>query len=327
MSESSDLREALRRCPNLPTSPQAAKDLIQLFESPSPEVDDIVKILAKDSALTVKILQLANSSFFPYKYQVTTLSKAAILIGYNGILATALSFTLVQHLRKEGAEGLNLDLFWRRSLLAASICRAIGESCERDDVEELFLTGLIQDIGMLALERLKPEVYASRALNQFSHSAVIAHEREVLGVDHALAGSWLLTDWNFPSKLCVAVQLSDELEPFPPAGGSEEFYNCVTFSVMLTELFVNQSSDEAFLDVVDFAQQRLGIDALSFANTLKKVKGIVKETELLFDMKSQSDASMMELSEKARVLLAQRNAQLAVQLDAMFLQNAASAVG
>ena len=46
---------------------------------------------------------------------------------------------------------------------------------------------------------------------------------------------------------------------------------------------------------------------------------------------AMSDAEQMrkamELSEKARVLLARRNAQLATQLDALFLQNAATAVG
>ncbi|MCA9481966.1 MAG: HDOD domain-containing protein, partial [Nitrospira sp.] len=55
---------------------------------------------------------------------------------------TALSFTLVNHLRKETAMGLDLDLFWRRSLLAASICRVVGGVCGRKDVEELFLVGL-----------------------------------------------------------------------------------------------------------------------------------------------------------------------------------------
>ena len=322
MIESTELRERLQNCQNLPSSPQVAKQLIELMESPSPDVEEIVQILSRDSALTAKILQLANSSFFPYKYKVTTLPKAAILIGYNGILATALSFTLLQHLRKEGTEGLDLELFWRRSLLTASACRAIGEVCQQKDVEELFLVGLIQDIGMLALDRLMPDLYASEALNQLVHADVVVHERQILGVDHALVGSWLLTDWSFPSKLCTAVQLSDETDPCPVSDGSERFNNCVKFAVTLAELIMINASDETLLDLVDVGERSLGLDPFAFAVILKKVQGIVRETEVLFDMNSQSEAKIFQLTERAKILLTKRNSQLATQLDSLVLQNA-----
>ena len=327
MTNHLEFRERLRTCPNLPSSPAVAKRLIQLMESPSPDVQEIVDVLSSDAALTAKILQLANSSFFPYKYKVTTLPKAAILIGYNGILATALSFTLLQHLRKEGASGLHLDLFWRRSLLVASACRAIGDVCGQKETEELFLAGLIQDIGMLVLDRLNPDLYDTRTLDQLLHAEVVAHEQETLGVTHALVGSWLLTDWNFPSKMCIAVQLSDDIQPFPTAGGPEKFYNCLGLAVTLTGLILTNATDEEFLNHVDLAESRLGLDPFAFALVLKKLKGIVRETEILFDMNSHSEANLLQLTDQARTLLSRRHVQLATQLDSLFLQNAIPGVG
>lgn len=327
MTEHGELRERLRNCSNLPSSPAVAKRLIALMESPSPDVEEIVQVVSSDSALTAKILQLANSPFFPYKYKVTTLPKAAILIGYNGILATALSFTLVQHLQKEGASGLDLDLFWRRSLLVASACRAIGDVLGQKDTEELFLVGLIQDIGMLALDRLHPGLYDTRSLNQHVHADVSAHEEQTLGATHALVGSWLLTDWNFPSKMCVAVQLSDDIRPFPASGGMEKFYNSVWLGATLAGLILTNATDETFLNHVDLAESRLGLDPFAFAMILKKVRGIVQETEVLFEMNSHSDANLLQLTEQARTLLSRRHVQLATQLDALFLQNAMPGVG
>jgi len=297
------------------------------MESPDPDIEEIVRVLSSDSALTAKILQVANSSLFPYKYKITTLPKAAILIGYNGILATALSFTLVQHLRKEGSAGLDLNLFWRRSLLVASACRAIGEVCGQKETEELFLVGLIQDIGMLALDRLNSELYDSQTLNQSLHAEVVAHERQILGVTHALVGSWLLTDWNFPSKMCVAVQLSDETQSFPASGGAEKFYNSVWLAVTLAGLILTKATDEALLDQVDLAESRLGLDPFAFAMILKKVKSTMRETEMLFDMNSHSEANLLQLTNQARTLLSRRHVQLATQLDALFLQNAMPGVG
>ena len=327
MTDHVELRERLRTCPNLPSSPAVAKRLIQLMESPSPDVDEIVQVLSGDSALTAKISQLANSSLFPYKYKVTTLHKAAILIGFNGILATALSFTLVRHLRRESSAGLDLELFWRRSLLVASACRAIGDVCGQKDTEELFLAGLIQDIGMLALDRLNPDLYDSTSLNQSVHAEVVVHERQVLEVTHALVGSWLLTDWNFPSKICVAVQLSDEPQPFPDSKGPEKFYNCVGLAVTLAGLIMSNASDETLLDHVDYAESCLGIDPFAFAQILKKLKDIVRESEKLFDMNSHSESNLLQLTEQAKKLLSRRHVQLANQLDALFLQNAMPGVG
>lgn len=325
--DQAELRDKMRTCPNLPSSPQVAQKLIDLMRSEFPDVEDIVQVLARDSVLTAKILQLANSSMFPYKYQVTTLRKAAILIGYNGILASALSFTLVNHLRQEHSKGLNLELFWRRSLLAASICRAIGGVCGRKDVEELFLVGLIQDIGMLVLDRVVPEVYASEALDQFFHGNVVAHEREVLGTDHAQVGNWLLTDWNFPAKVCVAVQLSDEPGMFPGPSGSDKFYNCVMLGVQLTQLLLGQARDEEFFELVGFAENRLGLDPFAFAMIIKNIKKILQETESMFEMSSQSEDHLQELTEQARILLSQRYTQLSVQLDNLFLQHSMPSVG
>lgn len=327
MPEHVELKERLRACPDLPSSPAVANRLIQLMESPCPDVEEIVQVISSDSVLTAKILQLANSSLFPYKCKVTTLSKATILIGYNGILATALSFTLVQHFRKEGSTGLDLALFWRRSLLVASACRAIGDVCGQKDTEELFLAGLIQDIGMLALDRLNPGLYHSEALNQSLHEEVVAHEHEVLGVSHALAGSWLLMDWNFPSKICTAVQLSDEPRLSCDSGGSEKFNNCVGLAVTLTGLILTNASDEAFLAQVDLAESCLGMDPFAFAQTLRKLKDIVGETEKLFEMNSHSEANLLQLTEQARTVLSRQHVPLAPQLDALFLQNAMPGAG
>ncbi len=327
MTDHVELKERLRTCPNLPSSPAVAKRLIQLMESPFPDVEEIVQVLSSDSALTAKILQLANSSLFPYKCQVTTMLKAAILIGFNGILAIALSFTLVRHFRNEGSTGLDLDLFWRRSLLVASACRAIGDICGQKDTEELFLAGLIQDIGMLALDRLNPELYHSKALNQLLHPEIVAHEREMLGVTHALVGSWLLMDWNFPSKICMAVQLSDEARLLPDSEGPAKFFNCVGFAVNLVGLVITNASDEVFLAQVDLAESRLGIDPFAFAQILRKLKDVVHESEKLFEMNSHSEANLLQLMEQARTVLSRRHVPLANQFDALFLQNAMPGAG
>jgi len=53
----------------------------------------------------------------------------------------------------------------------------------------------------------------------------------------------------------------------------------------------------------------------------------VRETEMLFDMNSHSEANLFQLTEQARTLLCRRHVQLTAQLDALFLEKAMPGVG
>ena len=78
--DKAELRDKIRACHNLPSSPEVAKRLIALMETESPDIEDMVSILSSDSVLTAKILQLANSSFFPYKYSPDFLTSLFALV-------------------------------------------------------------------------------------------------------------------------------------------------------------------------------------------------------------------------------------------------------
>jgi hypothetical protein len=78
---------------------------------------------------------------------------------------------------------------------------------------------------------------------------------------------------------------------------------------------------------VDLAESRLRLDPFAFALILKKIKSIVRETEMLFDMNSHSEANLVQLTEQAKTLLCRRHAQLAAQIDTLFLEKAMPGVG
>lgn len=79
--------------------------------------------------------------------------------------------------------------------------------------------------------------------------------------------------------------------------------------------------------ILDLAESRLGLDPFAFALDLKKIKSIVRETEMLFDMNSHSEANLVQLNEQAKILLCRRHVQLTAQLDSLFLKKAIPGVG
>src|SRR5690606_32145114 len=138
-----------------------------------------------------------------------------------------LSFSLLKSWQddKQG-DSLDYPLFWRRALLNATVGRALAEELGLRNGEELFLTCLLQDIGMLALTRVIPDLYAD-AQDQARHDTVIRTERERLGVDHAAVGGWLLKSWRFPDTIEQGVASSHEPSRVAKVHPNATFVRCV----------------------------------------------------------------------------------------------------
>ncbi len=52
----------LQSCTSLPSPPKVALQLMDLVKNPEIDIDDVVRILTLDPALSAKILRLANSA-------------------------------------------------------------------------------------------------------------------------------------------------------------------------------------------------------------------------------------------------------------------------
>ena len=253
-----ELEAKLKTCTTLPSPPKVASELIQLSNDPEADIQDIAKMLQRDPGLSLKILRIANSPLYANPRNVETLTQATLVIGLNGILALALSFSLVKSLQGEKMRGLDYPLYWRRSLIAASSSRAIGKMCHFPCLEELFTAALMQDIGMLALDRTFPELYTGEHFNQACHAQVLKYEKEKIGTTHAAVGGWLLANWRLPERLQMAVSASDDPDRVPSIDDREKFTRCVALSGLIAELYLTNAGGQAIAVVSEQANAWLG---------------------------------------------------------------------
>ncbi|HAO31964.1 MAG TPA: GGDEF domain-containing protein, partial [Candidatus Competibacteraceae bacterium] len=138
-----ELEQRLGFCGNLPTLPAVALKVIELANNPEVHLNDVARVIAMDPALVTKLFRAANSPLYGLRRKPANLRQALSVLGLQGTLALALGFSLMASSR--GLRGLPLDLdqFWRRSLLAATASRALGERLKLKNLEELFLAGLL----------------------------------------------------------------------------------------------------------------------------------------------------------------------------------------
>ncbi|MDX2347508.1 MAG: HDOD domain-containing protein, partial [Nitrospirota bacterium] len=91
-----ELEAKLKACPNLPSPPAVAIQIIQLANEPEIDFSRIIQLLNSDPALSSKILRVANSPFYPYSKKIESLHKALMVLGLNATISLALSFSLIK---------------------------------------------------------------------------------------------------------------------------------------------------------------------------------------------------------------------------------------
>ena len=89
---------------NLPPLPEVTRQLLLVIANEDSSAQDVSKILASDQALAGKVLKLVNSSFYGVQQEVTTISRAVVMLGFTGVRNLALGFGSISALQKMGGD-------------------------------------------------------------------------------------------------------------------------------------------------------------------------------------------------------------------------------
>src|SRR3954454_18162159 len=155
-----DFENRLKAQIDFPSPSKVATEIIVLARDPNIQIAKVAQAVGRDPAMTAKILRIANSAFYAQRRPSQNLRQALVIIGLNAALTLALSFSLVSTLRAFKPTGIDYPRFWRRSLLAATAARAFSEVRKHNVGEDVFLAALLQDIGILAIDRAEKNFYS-----------------------------------------------------------------------------------------------------------------------------------------------------------------------
>jgi diguanylate cyclase (GGDEF)-like protein len=306
-----EIEAHLRAFVNFPSPPGVATHIIELAQDPEIEMGKVAKAVSMDSALTMKILRIANSPLYAQRRKSENLRQALVVLGLNATLTLALSFSLVKSLRGGNANGIDYPYYWRRALMAATAARALGDAMHQSLAEEFFLAGLLQDVGMLALDRAVPDLYKDTEALQRDHAALAAHERKRVQADHAQVGGWAMRRWNLPERLWRAIDNSHTVSLSPTTDPAEIFDRCVALSGAVADLFLVESKQRHIAETALAVERSLGLDRMAFGQVLSTVNAMIPETEAMFD------ASLVERSDSELILDQARDVLMVRSLHAL----------
>jgi HD-like signal output (HDOD) protein/ActR/RegA family two-component response regulator len=261
-----ELIELVSSISALPSFPAVAAEILEEVQSEDPSLVRLADIVTHDVALSAKLLQLVNSSFFGLPRQVTDPSEAVKLLGATRVTALAVGRGLFRDI-PVGAAPYSFDRLWRRSTNVASvawaIAKAAGTSPELANLA--YMGGLLSVAGTLILA----SHHTDRYLRIASHPSQIAAEDAVVsefGAGSAQLGAYVLGLWGLPAMVVEAVAFhraplrSGALENVIPLAG----IHVATVVLEADAQGEEPVFDEAFLEAAGLADRLDDMVALCY---------------------------------------------------------------
>ena len=193
-----DLRNRVEQLGDLPTLPHVVQRLATMISRPTVSAEEIGTIIEKDQVLAAKVLRLANSPFYGFPSRIGSVSHAVIVLGFNVVKGLTLCASALTIMKDAG-----MDQLWRHSLGVAITANLLATKLEIKNPEELFVSGLLHDIGKVVLYVKWPDVGNSikDALKTCSDRSLFDVEQELTGLSHAEIGGYLAGAWHLPITL------------------------------------------------------------------------------------------------------------------------------
>jgi HD-like signal output (HDOD) protein len=197
-----NLRALVGRVRKLPSLPSIYVALQNLARDEHVTLSEVAKLVAADSALAARVLQIVNSAFFRLPKRISNIEQAVGYLGFNTIRNLAMSVEIFS--RWPGGGEFELD---RLQVHVQSVAAAAGALTTKTSLaDDSMLAGLLHDIGYWILAQECPREL-SEAVKLAIANGIPLHEAEIrtIGASHAEVGAYLLGIWGLPYPIVEAV--------------------------------------------------------------------------------------------------------------------------
>jgi putative nucleotidyltransferase with HDIG domain len=196
---------------DLPALPVVVARVMQTVNDPTTSASDLNRLISTDQALAGKILRLVNSSYYGFPRKITTITHAIVILGFSTVRNLAMSLGVVNGFDPPSTvAALDRDAFWSHSVGVASAASLIArrKNASAKVLEEVFIGGLLHDLGKLFLDQYFPQQYAiAIKLAKAANITIWEAEKTALGVGHVLIGKRVAEKWNLPPSLVAMISL------------------------------------------------------------------------------------------------------------------------
>lgn len=240
-----DIRQAINKLDALPAMPAIAQKLLALKLDTEEGERALLVLIEQDPQISAKILGLANSAMIGASRHITTVRDAAMLLGIKRVQSVATGIAIMSLMAKAPAGKFNMQDLWLHSIGIAFAMLGIARNMPakiRPTDDQIFLAGMLHDIGYLALAFLDP-MRSDKLHTQLAAEAdrpSLEVERETVEICHDELGAELARHWNLPEEIIAILRYHHSPDEAGAAAGQPLVYMINVAEKMLPSFGLNE---------------------------------------------------------------------------------------
>ncbi|MBU4177166.1 MAG: HDOD domain-containing protein [Proteobacteria bacterium] len=241
------IQKYIERMPSLSTT---VTKVLEVCNRPSTSANDLNRVIALDPVLTGQVLKLINSAYYSLPNQISSLTRAIIMLGINTVKNLALSTAVLGSMgRQDSFRSLSMDAFWTHSLCVGVLAKALAglKGIPGMMQEEFFVAGLLHDLGKIPLNNCFAEEYRQALeLSTIEQGSLPKAEEIMLGFDHGHAGKMIADKWQLSQALTELLRFHHAPENASP--NNRQLVSVVALANTYANLFDVGSAGDRFPD-------------------------------------------------------------------------------
>ena len=182
----------------LPSRPKAVAQLLVELARPEVDLQRIDQFVSTDPALTLRLLQAANASYFKLTGQVHGVSEALAILRLGQVQAMVASTTALASV--QAGHGLSLADYWSCSFDCAKVARALARLLQLN-AQAAFTCGLIHAVGEMAMRTSMAQTIALDDKTKPLAFRRWRAERHAFGFCYTEVSAWLVRQWHLPKLI------------------------------------------------------------------------------------------------------------------------------
>lgn len=197
-------------------SPNASYQKILKLIDEEAEMSVIAKAIESDPAMAVKLLRVANSSY--YGIRTTSIKQAVTYLGMNNVRDLVVSTSIFDMFNDTAVPERIFQPLWQQSFMCSKIVKEIFKSLGKRSPSYATLAGLLSNIGSIFLLNEFQLKYTNiiqtikQLSNEDSNITLEGLEKEEFNLTHSAVGGYLLNWWELPYPIVeVALYHHDPL--------------------------------------------------------------------------------------------------------------------
>jgi len=251
-----------------PVMPEVGMRAAELSQNENVSIDELSSLILQDSALTSRLLSIANSPFYTSSREFESIDDAIVRIGLRDVSNLIVAISNKNMFEKaSGIFEKKLVELWEHSFATASCAKIISKKIGIKNSDRMFSMGLLHDIGKLVLLTVLFQLSKKREVTE-------SDLNEILGQLHVTFGKAVIERWQMPTDFIDVIVGHHDLENIATHPAETQI---VAFANLLVRKLGYSLIDD---DNSDLATHELaGILSLD-AETIEK---ILEQTEFYVD--------------------------------------------